>query len=145
MIFQVTTTKQDRKSGLVKWSRDQASTQYAGPGSIPQLKCCSIFVDFQIPQTLRTFYCFQQMIENMKLFPIKVEVLKYPLIQSLIPAHHGLLRKITLKTGLPLSKFHFNQGHGFESQTFLVFFKPFQSFKKLKNSFCYLILTQTIP
>ena len=52
--------------------------------------------------------------------------------------------KLVLKMSFLWRKFHSNWGRGFESQTFLVFFKPFWSFKTLKKSFCNLILTKTI-
>ena len=49
--------------------------------------------------------------------------------------------KLSLKISFLWSNFLWYKGRGFESQTFLVFFKPFLSSKILKNSFLYRFLT----
>ena len=92
--------------------------------------------------TVFTVHCFEIHCLFLGHLTVSHEVLLY---RAHLRAPACSMTKLVLKMLFLLSKFHSNWGRGFESQTSLVFFKPFLSSKIPKNSFSYLILTQTIP
>ena len=117
---------------------------FAGPNSHSSSFIYRLFFP-KFCQFSKCYNFFSQNFVNKGSLLLNLGVTNFLQGQSLTPPHPALLRKITLKLEILLSKFLFNLGRGFESQTSLVFLKPILQYKNLKKPFCHLILIKTIP